>query len=160
MKKTILFAGFLLLVNWSFGAEEPILAIVPAPGTTVQETAPAVSRADLRKAFKERRKLISKLVKAYHKAAPEEQPAILAQLQEVVAQNTQAGLSYMKERIAAERANLDSWEAKVKQDEQNIAALNEQRVAELLSKDAKKQYKARRKAWKKQLKEARKKMRG
>jgi len=159
MKKIITLVGFLFVANLGFGAEQPILAIVPAPGTAAAETTPAVSRADQRKAFKARRKLVAKLVKAYHKASPEEQPAILAQLQEVVAQGTQAGIAYMKERIAAERANLESWEAKIQQDEANFAALNEQRVAELLSKDAKKQYKARRKAWKKQLKEARKKMR-
>ena len=158
MKKIIFSVGFLVLATGGFSAEEPILSLVPAPGTAAEPTC-AVSRAEQRKAFKARRKLVAKLVKAYHKASPEEQPAILAQLQEVVTQGTQAGLAYMKERIAAERANLDSWEAKIQQDEANITALNEQRVAELLAKDAKKQYKARRKAWKKQLKEARKKMR-
>ena len=159
MKKTITLLGFLLVATWGFSAEQPILAIVPAPGTATEGTTPAVSRTEQRKAFKARRKQISKLVKAYHKAKPEEQPAILAQLQELVAASTQEGLIYLKERIAAERANLDSWEAKIKQDEANLEAVNEQRVAQLIDKDAKKQYKARRKAWKKQLKEARKKMR-
>ena len=133
--------------------------MVPAPGTAVEATAPAISASEQKKAFKARRKLIGKLVKAYHKASAQEQPILLAQLQEAVGQDTQAGLAYVKERIAAERANLDSWEQKIKQDEADLASLNAQRVAALLSKDAKKQYKARRKAWKKQLKEARKKMR-
>ena len=151
--------SILMVCSVAFGAEQPILSVVPAPGTTTQEVTSTQSRSEQKKAFKARRKLIAKLVKAYHKATPEEQPAILARLQETVAQASQEGLAYIKARIAAERANLDSWEAKIQQDEANITALNEKRVAALLSKDAKKQYKARRKAWKKQLKEARKKMR-
>ena len=159
MKKIVILCGLFVAAGIAFAAEQPVLSMLPAPGAEAGKTSQNLTRAQQKKEFKARRKLIRKLVKAYHKASPEEQPAILAQLQEAVAQGTQAGLAYVKERIAAERANLESWETKVKQDEANLAQINEKRVAELLSKDAKKQHKARRKAWKKQIKEARKKMR-
>lgn len=159
MKKTVVILGVLFLMQVAFAAEQPILSVVPAPGTQGPEKVFSLTRAEQKKAFKARRKRIRQLVKAYHKATPQEQPAILAQLQELVSQSTQAGLTYIKEQIAAERANLASWEAKIKQDEANLAQINADRVAALLSKDAKKEHKARRKAWKKQIKEARKKMR-
>ena len=159
MKKIVSVFVFLFLLHPVFASEQPILSVVPVPGVSVVQPTQTLTRAAQKKAFKARRKLIAKLVKAYHKATPQEKPAILAQLQEAVTQNTQAGLTYVKERISAERANLDSWENKVKQDEANLAQLSAQRVEALLSKDAKKEYKARRKAWKKQIKEARKKMR-
>ena len=157
--KKIVSLSVLLLISSVACAEQPSLSVVPAPGATVALVTQTVSRAEQKKQFKERRKHIRQLVKAYHKATPEEQPAILAQLKEVVTQGTQAGLVYVKERIAAERANLDSWEAKVKQDERNLAQINEQRVQALLAKDAKKQHKIRKKAWKQQIKQARKNMR-
>lgn len=159
MKKIGSMLGACLLVSVALAAEQPVLSVVPAPGMEVTQSAPVLSRAEQKKQFKARRKRINQLVKAYHKASMQEQPAILAALQEEVLQDTQAGLTYVKSRIAAERANLESWEAKVQQDEANLTALNEKRVAQLLAKDAKKQYKAWRKAWKKQMKEARKKMR-
>ena len=158
--KKIIGLSILLLIGSSIAwAERPSLSVLPAPGTSVAKTPQTLTRAEQRKRFKQRRKQIRQLVKAYHKASAEEQPAILAKLQEVVAQSTQAGLIYVKERIAAERANLDGWEEKVKQDEQNLAQISKGRVQALLAKDAKKQHKARKKAWKKQIKEARKQMR-
>ena len=159
MKKIISILGLLCLMGVAFAGEEPVLSLVPAPGATVDQPAKTLTRDEQKKAFKAHRKLIRKLVKAYHKATPQEQPAILAQLQDVVMQNTQAGFAYVKERIAAERANLASWEKKIQQDEANLAQISAKRVEALLSKDAKKEHKARRKAWKKQIKEARKKMR-
>ena len=151
MKKTLYISILLFISTSGFCAEQPILSVVPAPGANVTQATQTLSRVEQKKQFKARRKQIRQLVKAYHKASAEEQPAILAQLREVVAQGTQAGLTYVKERIAAERANLDSWETKIKQDEKNLAQINENRVQALLDKDAKKQHKARRKAWKKQI---------
>lgn len=141
-------------------AQSAPLAVLPAPGEqAVGPTGPTLSSAERKKQFKMRRKQIHKLVKAYHKASPEEQPAIRAELTQLVGENTEAGLAYIKARLAAERANLDRWEAKIKQDEANIAQLNEKRVDELLAKDAKKKHKTRRKAWKEQLRQAKKSMR-
>ena len=69
-----------------------------------------------------------------------------------------AGLAYVKDRIAAERANLDNWENKVKADEANLEQVKAQRVEDLLSGVAEKKHKAAKKAWKKQLKEAKEKL--
>ena len=149
-----------LFVSAVSQAQPAPLAMLPAPGE--QSVAPAAqiaSRVEQKKMFKARQKQIRKLVKSYHKAAPKEQPAIRAQLAQLVEENTAAGLAYVKARLAAERANLDKWEAKIKQDEANATQINEKRVDELLAKDAKKKYKARRKAWKKQLRQAKKSMR-
>ena len=67
-----------------------------------------------------------------------------------------AQLVYMKERIAAERANLDNWEKKIEQDEKNLEAVKAQRVEDLLSGEAKKKQKAAKKAWKKQMRQVKK----
>ena len=67
-----------------------------------------------------------------------------------------AQLAYMKERIAAERANLDNWEKKIQEDEKNLEAVKAQRVDDLLSGEAKKKQKAAKKAWKKQMKAVKK----
>lgn len=160
MKKYIFSLIVSLLIPCGLQAQYAPLAVLPAPGE--QAVAPAAQTLSLdeqKKVFKARRKQIRKLVKVYHKAAPEQQPAIREQITQLVAENTAAGLAQVKARLAFEQANLDRWAAKIKQDEANVAQLNEKRVAELLDKDAKKKYKERRKAWKKQIKEARKKMR-
>lgn len=159
MKKILLiWSSVYFLAGGVWAADRPALSLIPAPGAT-QTITQQPTRSQLRKQFKERRKLIRKLVKEYHKSSEQEQAVILAQLEQVVSEGTDAGLAYVKERIAAERLNLDSWEAKVKQDEANLDQIKKNRVAELLAKDAKKKHKARRKAWKKQLREAHKKMR-
>ena len=64
-----------------------------------------------------------------------------------------AQLDYMKATIAAERANLDNWEKKIEADEQNLAQVKAQRVEDLLSGEAKRKYKAAKKAWKKQMRQ-------
>lgn len=162
MKKIILTGSFCLFALSAFG-QRPALAVLPAPAAEQPQTEaavqPSVSFAQQQKAWKVQRKQIQKLVKAYHKAAPQEQAAIRTQLEQLVAQGTQEGLALLKAQIAVERANLDAWAQKVAQDENNLPHVTAQRVDELLSKDAKKKHKARRKAWKKQLREARKKMR-
>lgn len=131
------------------------------PTKAVEEkTVPKVlTPAEQKKQFKARRKLIKKLVKAYRKAPEAEKPAIKAQLAEVVSQGVDAGLAYVKARIAAERANLDNWQAKVEAEEADLAAVKAQRVDDLLSGEAKRKYKAAKKAWKKQLQEAKQGMR-
>lgn len=131
-------------------AEEPAAALPSAQ----KELTPA----ERKKQAKERRKQIKKLVKAYRKASSAEKPAIKAQLTELVSVAVDNGLSYMKDRIAAERANLDNWEAKVKEQEANLDEVKTLRVEDLLSGTAEKKHKAAKKAWKKQLKEAKKKV--
>ncbi len=103
--------------------------------------------------FKARRKQIAQLVKKYKKAPAQEQAAIKAELSALVSAQVDDQLVYMKNRIAAERANLDNWEAKIRADEANLPAVKAQRVEDLLSGEAEKKHKAAKKAWKKQLKQ-------
>lgn len=133
-------------------------AVKLAPKTPA-DASKTLTPAEQKKQFKARRKLIKKLVKAYHKAPEAEKPAIKAQLAEVVSQGVDAGLVYVKARIAAERANLDNWETKVKAEESNLPAVKAQRVEDLLSGEAKRKHKAAKKAWKKQMKDAKRQMR-
>lgn len=134
-------------------------AAVKSAAQASAETQKALTPAAQKKLFKARRKLIKKLVKAYRKAPEAEKPAIKAQLTEVVSQGVDAGLAYVKARISAERANLDNWEAKVKAEEDNLPAVKAQRVEDLLSGEAKRKHQAAKKAWKKQMKEAKRHMR-
>ncbi|MBP5403668.1 MAG: hypothetical protein J6Y17_01090 [Elusimicrobiaceae bacterium] len=103
--------------------------------------------------FKARRKQIKELIKKYKKAPENQKPAIKAELTQVVSQHVDAQMTYMKNRIAAERANLDNWEKKIEQDEQNLAQVKAQRVEDLLSGEAAKKQKAAKKAWKKQMRQ-------
>ena len=103
--------------------------------------------------FKARRHQIKELIKKYKKAPESDKPAIKAELAEVVSAQVDAQMDYMKERIAAERANLDNWEKKIAQDEKNLAQVKAQRVEDLLSGEAAKKQKAAKKAWKKQMKQ-------
>lgn len=140
-------------------AAQPAECSLPAGGGDVKPASEALTPAEQKKQFKARRKLIKKLVKAYRKAPQAEKPAIKAQLTEVVSQGVDAGIVYVKARIAAERANLDIWQAKVEAEEADLPAVKAQRVEDLLSGEAKRKYKAARKAWKKQIKEAKQIMR-
>lgn len=106
--------------------------------------------------FMARRKQIKQLIKKYKKAPADEKPAIKEELSKVVSAHVDAQLAYMKERIAAERANLDNWEKKIQEDEKNLEAVKAQRVDDLLSGEAKKKQKAAKKAWKKQMKAVKK----
>ncbi len=122
------------------------------------QTAKKATPAEQKKAFEARRKQIKKLVKKYRKASEEEKPAIKEQLSQIVSESVDAGLAYVKARIAAERANLDNWENKLQEDEKNLAQIKAKRVEDLLSGEAKRKHKAAQKAWKKQMKEAEKQL--
>ena len=104
-----------------------------------------------RKEFKERRKLIKKLVKQYKKAPEEEKATVKAQLEQVVSDGVDAGITYVKERLAADRARLERWEEKVKADEANLAQVKAQRVEDLLTGEAGKKHRQAKKNWKQQL---------
>lgn len=133
----------------------------PAVKKTDEKPAPTEQKqtpAEQKKAFKARQKRIRKLVKQYKKAKEADKPAIKAKLAEEVSAGVDAGLAYVKDRIAAERANLDNWENKVKADESNLEQVKAQRVEDLLSGVAEKKHKEAKKAWKKQLKEAKEKL--
>ena len=133
----------------------------PAVKKTDEKPAPTEQKqtpAEQKKAFKARQKRIRKLVKQYKKAKEADKPAIKAKLAEEVSDGVDAGIAYVKDRIAAERANLDNWENKVKADEANLEQVKAQRVEDLLSGVAEKKHKEAKKAWKKQLKEAKEKL--
>lgn len=105
--------------------------------------------------FKARRTQIKTLIKKYKKASESERPAIKEELTQIVSQQVDAQMDYMKARIAAERANLDNWEKKIQADEKNLAQVKAQRVEDLLSGEAEKKQKAAKKAWKAQMKQVR-----
>lgn len=138
---------------------KPAECNLPTEAAAVNKTAKPLTPAEQKKQFKVRRKLIKKLVKAYRKAPEAEKPAIKAQLAEVVSQGVDAGLAYVKARIAAERANLDNWQTKVDAEEADLPAVKAQRVDDLLSGEAERKYEAAKKAWKKQIKESKQHMR-
>lgn len=140
-------------------AAQPAECSLPAGGRDVKPASEALTPAEQKKQFKARRKLIKKLVKAYRKAPQAQKPAIKAQLAEVVSQGVDAGILYVKARIAAERANLDNWQAKIQAEEADLPSVKAQRVEDLLSGEAKRKHKAAKKAWKKQIKEAKQGMR-
>lgn len=104
-----------------------------------------------KQAFQVRHKQIKELIKKYKKAPLSQQPAIKEELAQVVGVQVDAQLEYMKEHIAAERANLDNWEKKIKDDQSHLAEVKAQRVEDLLSGEAQKKQKAAKKAWKKQM---------
>lgn len=137
-----------------------ILAGCMVAGLPVKAATPTTDKTAVQSiqkdAFKARRKEINKLIKKYKKAPQAEKAAIKAQLTELVSQHVDAQIVYMKTRIADERANLDNWEAKIKADEENLAAVKAQRVEDLLSGEAKQKQKAAKKAWKKQMKAVKK----
>ncbi len=147
MKKLLFLCGVLITAQ---------LAVAAAANTqTVQPVQPA-TRAEQKKAFKARKSQIRQLLKAYQKAPEAQKPAIKAQLTQVVSQSMDAALAYMKARVNDEQANLDNWKAKIASDEANLPALKAQRVEDLLSGEAKRKYKAAKKAWKKQFKSLKK----
>lgn len=113
--------------------------------------------AQQRKEFKARRKQIDKLVRQYKKSPAAEQPAIKAQLEELVSQRVDDSFTYMQQRINEERARLNDWEKKIKADQANLSQIKAQRVEDLLTGAAKKKHKQAKKRWKKQLKEQQRK---
>ncbi len=145
MKKLFIFVLFLGLCT-------PLALAKNSPKI---EDKPAVVSAE-KEAFKARRKQIKELLKKYKKAPESEKAAIKAELSALVSKHVDAQLAYMKERIAAERANLDNWEKKIQEDEKNLDAVKAKRVEDLLSGEAKKKQKAARKAWKKQMHQVKK----
>ena len=163
MKKFTLLCGALLLAAGTLcaaeAADKTAEKAVSQPAVQEQTKAVKLSPAEQKKAFEKRQKLIKKLVKQYRKAPAAQQPAIKAQLAQVVSESVDAGMAYVKQRIADERANLDNWEAKMKENEQNLDQIKARRVEELLSPEAERKHKAAQTAWKKQMKQAEKQMR-
>ena len=110
------------------------------------------------KIFKQRNKEIRKLVKQYRKASSMEKPKIKEQLAQIVSQATDEGLVWSKERIAAERANLNRWEAKIKEQETHLDEVKAQRVEDILSGEAERRHKLAQQRWKKEIKDRQKLM--
>ncbi len=144
MKKMVLFALCL-------GVLSPLAA-----AKQVAVSAQAATAATDKVAFQARRKQIKRLIKKYKKAPLAKQAAIKEELTGLVGEQVDAQLIYMKNRLGEERTKLNYWEAKIKADEENLPAVKAQRVEELLSGEAQKKQKAAKKAWKQQLKEAKK----
>lgn len=130
-----------------------LLAPITLAGEKQAKDSKAVTVSAEQNEFKARRKQIKELIKKYKKAPENQKAAIKAELTEVVSQHVDGQMKYMKERIAAERANLDNWEKKIKEDENNLDAVKAKRVEDLLSGEAKKKQKMAKKAWKKQMRE-------
>ncbi len=144
MKKWILLSVCLFVSVACFAAQAQ--SVTPATPAT------KISRAEQKKQFKARRKLIRKLVKDYRKAPEAQKPAIKEQLAQLVSQSVDAGRAYVRERIAAEKANLKNWEDKLNAEEKNLEEIKAQHVEDLLSGTAEKKHKEAKKAWKKQMK--------
>ena len=157
MKKIILLLSLLSMTGISFAADQTAAASIPPAAKKAKSF--KQTPAEEKKAFKNRQKRIKKLVKQYRKASQSEKPAIKAEIAEVVSQSVDAGVAYVKARIAAERVNLDNWEAKLQEDEKNLDQIKARRVEELLSGEAERKHKAAQKKWKKQMKEAEKELR-
>lgn len=146
MKKILIFILLLTALSPVFAAQE----------NTAKDTKQTVSVANEKAQFKARRKQVQQLIKKYKKAPEAQKAAIKEELSAVVGEQVDAQIVYMKNRIADERTNLDNWEAKVKEDEANLAQVKAQRVEDLLSGVAKQKQKAAKKAWKKQMRKLKK----
>lgn len=114
--------------------------------------------AQQRKLFKQRNKEIRRLTKQYRRASAQEKPLIKEQLAALVSQATDEGIAWTKERIAAEKANLELWEQKLATQEEQLDEIKARRVDEILSGEAEQRYKLARKRWKKEMKAVRKSM--
>ena len=146
MKKIFVFVLLLLTVTPAFAVQE----------NTVKDVKKTVSASDKKAQFKARRKRVEQLIKKYKKAPKVQQPAIKEELSAVVSEQVDEQISYMKNRIADERANLDNWETKIKADEANLIQVKAKRVEDLLSGAAKQKQKAAKKAWKQQMRKLKK----
>lgn len=140
-------------------AAECSLPVQPQKDAQTELNVPVFrTEKEAKKAFKIRRKQIKKLVKKYHKSAEAQKPAVKAELAAVVSEGMDLGLLRAKAHIAAQRANLDRWAAKLADEEKDFTAAKARRVDDLISGEAERKYKEAKKAWKKQLKEAQKEM--
>ncbi|MBP5429321.1 MAG: hypothetical protein J6Y25_00305 [Elusimicrobiaceae bacterium] len=142
----------ILILVLLMGLAGPCLAAQDNVATANTQAQQTQNRAS----FKARRKLVKQLIKKYKKAPEAEKPAIKAQLAQIVDQQVDAQIAYMKNRIEQERANLDHWEAKIQADEANLAEVKARRVEDLLSGEAKKKQQAAKKAWKAQMRRVKK----
>ncbi len=174
MKKFLLAALALAAGPFCWGQEVTLDAGKPAECSLPPEAARApeikkeadakplpvfASRKEAKKAFKERRKRIAKLVKQYRKASSEEKPAVKEKLYALVSESMDLGLAGMKERIAQQRANLDRWAGKLAEEESRWEEVKAQRVEDLLSGAAERKHKLAKKAWKREIKESKRVLR-
>ena len=132
-------------------------AVVSAQETVAMPTKQEIKQQ--KKVFQKRHKQIRQLVKQYKKAAPEQQASLKAEIESLVSSQIEEGLLYAEKRLNREQAQLDAWKDKLQEDKKNISQIKAERVDDLLTGAAKQKYKAARKAWKKQLKQARKRLR-
>lgn len=137
-------------------AADPAKAV---PAAKLAPSAPVYrTEKEAKKAFEKRRKLIKKLVKKYRKASEAEKPAVKAQLAVVVSEGMDRGMAWAKEYIAAQRANLEKWSAKLAEEEKDFDAVKARRVEDLLSGEAERKHKEAQKQWKQEMREAKKNM--
>lgn len=139
-----------------------IVGLLLGPVVSAQETVSMPTKQEIKqqkKAFQKRHKQIQQLVKQYKKATPEQQASLKAELESLVSSQIEEGFLYAEKRLNHEQAQLDAWKDKLQEDKKNISQIKAERVDDLLTGAAKQKYKAARKAWKKQLKQARKRLR-
>lgn len=139
-----------------------------APCNLPKETQSAVAQPqtektalpqDTYKRFRARNKQIRKLTRQYRKAKTAEKKAqIKAQLLQIVSEATDEGLVWSKERIAAERANLNRWEEKIKEQETHLDEVKAQRVEDILSGEAERRHKLAQQRWKREIRDSKKLM--
>lgn len=129
-----------------------------APSAVQSKDPVVMTEQERHKIFKKRNKEIRKLVKQYKKANAEQKTQIKARLAEIVSVATDEGIARSKERIAAEKANLQRWENKINEQEQNLDEVKARRVDEILSGEAQRRHKLAKKRWKKELKDRKKQM--
>lgn len=162
MKKLILLVCLLWVAVCLPAQEKVVEADGPAECSLPQEQSPAPSAPETdkqrKKRFTARRKEMRKLVKKYRKAATEQKTEIKERLAAIVSEATDEGLAWSKQRIAAERANLNAWEQRIKADEKDLVQAKARRVDEILSGEAQHRYKLAKKRWKKEMKDRKKAM--
>ena len=88
----------------------------------------------------------------------EKKTEIKARLLQIVSEATDEGIVWAKERIAAERANLDQWEKNLQEQEADLDQLKARRVDDILSGEAERRHKLAQKRWKQEMKDRKKYM--
>lgn len=129
-----------------------------APQEKEETSKQTLSQEEQYKRFQARNAEIRKLTKAYRKASATQKPVIKKRLAQIVSEATDESIAWSKERIAAERANLDQWEKTLQEREGNLEQVKAQRVDDILSGEAERRHKLAQKRWKQEMKDRKKYM--
>ncbi len=163
MRKWIFVVSLSVCASFSY-AQKAADSAQTAPQQTAEAVAaapavPALTPEEQYERFQERNKEIRRLTKLYRKAKTEEKKTeIKARLLQIVSEATDEGIVWAKERIAAERANLDQWEKNLQEQEADLDQLKARRVDDILSGEAERRHKLAQKRWKQEMKDRKKYM--